>query len=1000
MAIYNGDSGPNVIDGGAGHDEIHGQGGDDQLNGHGDYDFIAGGAGSDTVNGGDGDDSVFAAEKTLDYINPMWTDNYVAPLLDIGSEVDTLQGGDGNDWLYAGYGDNVDGGANSGGDRLYISFLGAPAGVVFDFTQATQVIGGGTIQNVEHISWIQGSNFDDDIYAQSTNDNGLSEFTAIFGMGGDDHLRAGYYTGYMDGGDGNDIVDGRGSSYIRAADGGAGDDIVYISGSLGFARGGDGNDTIYSTYATWGGAGNDTIILSFTPQSGGIALGEAGDDDITAASNAITITGGTGADILRGNSGDDVLVSENFATGTYAPGFDMGLERDVLTGAGGNDTLSIGYGDDADGGTGNDSLRLSFGGRTEGVTFDTAGFVSGQPFLLGGGTIQNIETLTHLRGSNFDDHLTIATQAGSIIVEAGDGWDFIISNGSPVTVYGGAGNDTLSSGAAADYFDGGAGFDTVHFVTAAAGVTVTLAPPGLPGGGGGDTLVDVEAVLGSFFADTITGNDLANNLVGLDGDDTLAGQGGADWLDGMSGADTMRGGTGNDNYYVENAGDVVEENVGEGRDLIFTKLATYSLVALPNVEDLFAHDNNAHDFRGNSGNNGLTGGSGNDIFRLYDGGDDTVFGGIGNDVIFFIGTLTGADVVNGSDGVDTLVLQGPYGSLTLTANVTQIENVSILGGNNTNFGEPGTNRYDYVLTTHDSNFAAGVQARINGAALLEGEDFTFDGSAETNASFVVYGGKGKDTFLGGLGNDIFFFAEERFASGDTVNGGAGYDGMFLRGNHAIDFNAPGYTGLFTNIENLTLTSAADERYARGGGIEFDYSVTLSDAIVGAGQELTVSGAMLMAEEYMTLDGSQETDGRLRLFGGKGYDTLKGGGQADLIHGSLGGDILAGGGGADEFRYQDVAESTPSIIDQILDFTPGTDKVDLSRIDSNSLVAGNQAFVWIGSNAFTGSAGQLRAFISGGTWYVEGDVDGDGSADLFIALTPQGPTPLGAGDFLL
>src|SRR5688572_22030634 len=181
MAIYDGDSGPNVIDGGAGHDEIYGHGGDDQLNGHGDYDFIAGGAGSDTVNGGDGDDSLFAAEKTLDYINPIWTDNYVAPLLDTGSEVDTLQGGDGNDWLYAGYGDNVDGGANSGGDRLYISFLGAPAGVVFDFTQATQVIGGGTIQNVEHISWIQGSNFADDIYAQSTNDNGLSEFTAIFG---------------------------------------------------------------------------------------------------------------------------------------------------------------------------------------------------------------------------------------------------------------------------------------------------------------------------------------------------------------------------------------------------------------------------------------------------------------------------------------------------------------------------------------------------------------------------------------------------------------------------------------------------------------------------------------------------------------------------------------------------------------------------------------------------------------------------------------------------
>ena len=59
--------------------------------------------------------------------------------------------------------------------------------------------------------------------------------------------------------------------------------------------------------------------------------------------------------------------------------------------------------------------------------------------------------------------------------------------------------------------------------------------------------------------------------------------------------------------------------------------------------------------------------------------------------------------------------------------------------------------------------------------------------------------------------------------------------MFLRGNYTIDFNAPGYTGLFTNIENLTLTSATDERYARGGGTEFDYNLVLSDAIVGPGR---------------------------------------------------------------------------------------------------------------------------------------------------------------------
>ena len=254
------------------------------------------------------------------------------------------------------------------------------------------------------------------------------------------------------------------------------------------------------------------------------------------------------------------------------------------------------------------------------------------------------------------------------------------------------------------------------------------------------------------------------------------------------------------------------------------------------------------------------------------------------------------------------------------------------------------------ITTSDANFAAGVQARINGAALLEGEDFTFDGSAETDAKFVVYGGKGVDTLTGGLGNDIFFYAEERFATGDTVNGGAGYDGMFLRGNYTIDFNAPGYTGLFTNIENLTLTSATDERYARGGGTEFDYNLILSNAIVKPGETLTVSGALLMASETMVLDASQESDGFLRLFGGKAADTLKGGANADLIHGNLGADSLdrrrRGGHRSATIRRRN---SNLGSMDQILDFTPGTDKIDLSRIDANSLAAGDQAFSWIGSN---------------------------------------------------
>jgi Ca2+-binding RTX toxin-like protein len=170
--------------------------------------------------------------------------------------------------------------------------------------------------------------------------------------------------------------------------------------------------------------------------------------------------------------------------------------------------------------------------------------------------------------------------------------------------------------------------------------------------------------------------------------------------------------------------------------------------------------------------------------------------------------------------------------------------------------------------------------------------------------------------------------------------------------------------------------------------------------VNAGQELTVSGALLMATETMILDASQETDGRVRLFGGKAGDTLKGGAVADLFHGNLGADTLSGGGGADVFRFDSTAESNSAASDRILDFTPGSDKIDLSRIDAKTNLNGDQAFSWIGSSAFTSSAGQLRAVQSGDQWIVEGDVNGDGFADLVMALTLQGPTQLGAADFLL
>ncbi|HYI41323.1 MAG TPA: M10 family metallopeptidase C-terminal domain-containing protein [Allosphingosinicella sp.] len=832
----------------------------------------------------------------------------------------------------------------------------------------------------------------------------------IEGLGGNDALSGGLGDDRLEGGDGNDLLEGgEGADTFSLGDG---DDIAF---------GGGGNDRItvedYGNDTVHGGDGDDHIDLwRFTSNEHIVLNGDAGNDRILIRPYS------SGSTVLQvdvdAGSGDDLVTLET----RTASRITLGAGRDVLELGRAlplNGTVVV---TDFQAGEGGDMLDFDawLNGFAQTLDPNANPFLTGSMRLMQSGshvlvqiwnsgwvtavTLQNVD-MTALRAANLDNYQLLihhGTESADILEGGylgdtlyGEGGDDVLRGDAGAdALYGGGGNDMLDGGAGGDAMRGGQGNDNYVVDSVSDGV-IEAAGEGVDGvatslatyvlGANVETLTGVRA--GDQF---LIGNGLANVITGGGGDDTI---------DGAAGADTMRGGLGDDIYFVDDAGDVADELADQGFDTIYTSLAVYSLVGT-HVEEIGSASGVAHDFRGNSANNVVTGGFGSDVLRLQDGGDDVANGGAGNDTLFFIGSLTAADVVNGGDGADTLVIQGPYGSLALSASVTQIENVSILGGNNTNFGEPGTNRYDYVLTTNDANFAAGVQARINGAALLEGEDFTFDGSAETDAKYVVYGGKGKDTLTGGLGADIFFYAEERFASGDVVNGGSGYDGMFLRGNYTIDFTAPGYTGLFTSIENLTLTSATDERYARGGGTEFDYNLILSNAIVKPGEQLTLSGTLLMASETMILDGSQETDGLLRLFGGKAGDTLKGGGQADLLHGGLGADILAGNGGSDAFRFQAVEESNAASMDQILDFTPGTDKIELDRIDANTLVGGDQGFSWIGSNAFSGSAGQLRAYQQGGTWFVEGDVNGDGVADLVIALTLQGPTPLGAGDFLL
>jgi Ca2+-binding RTX toxin-like protein len=121
-----------------------------------------------------------------------------------------------------------------------------------------------------------------------------------------------------------------------------------------------------------------------------------------------------------------------------------------------------------------------------------------------------------------------------------------------------------------------------------------------------------------------------------------------------------------------------------------------------------------------------------------------------------------------------------------------------------------------------------------------------------------------------------------------------------------------------------------------------------------------------------------------LSGMDGNDSLLGLEGNDILIGGSGADSLRGGPGNDTFKYADVTDSMTGSIDRILDFATG-DTIDLTQIDANSGAADDQAFAFVGTNAFTGTAGELRYAIIGPDTYVYGDSDGDGSADLVIML---------------
>ncbi len=1015
----------------AGNDTLRGGDGNDTLDGRGGDDVLDGGAGtSDTVLY-----STAAAGVTVDLGNMTAQDTIGAGVDTItnvenvvGSSHDDHLTGDGNANMLNGL-SGADVMTGGGGDDRYVvddagdqvNELNDGGTDTVDTTLASYTLSG----NVENLV------------------GDLDTGQTLTGNGGDNGIEAGNGNDTIDGAAGDDTMTGRGGDDIYVVDS-AGDSVVENAG--------EGTDTIRTGLGDYSIAALAEVEnLTGTASTGQSLTGNSGANVITAGSGDDFLDGNGGADTLIGGDGDDayaidnagvtVTEQEDEGTDTIATtlhsfslaamdnvenlegsfstvGYDFtgnGLDN-VIRGNAGNDTI--------DGGAGADTM---FGGQGDDVyVVDNVGDVVGGEGALEGGSGEDeiqttlatysiasqhdIEDLTGL----LDTGQTLTGNDGDNAVTGGGGDDVLTGGGSTDgdVLSGNAGDDRLivSTGLNSIVF-GGADTDTLVVQAGDQTGGFTMAAPTADSVNGGleGSITEAADTLGVAFSgiekfDITTGSG-DDNIVTGSGDDVIRTGGGTDVIDGGVGADIMTGGSGDDVYFVDDAGDQVIEDAGGGTDEVRIALASYTLGA--NVEKLtYTGSSDFHatgttggeTIRAGSGNDVIDGGGGNDFFDLHDGGNDDATGGSAVDVFYYGAALDQLDRNNGGDGNDIVALQGDYsGGVTLGADaLVNIETLSLLGHSDNRFGGGGASPYSYDIVTDDGNVAAGGRLIVNGSTLEAGENFTFDGSAESDGAFFIYGGKGDDHLTGGAGVDVFFFAEDRYAVTDQVHGGAGNDIMVLRGNYDLVLDGSS----IQDVETVTLMSGADTRFF-AAGTDFNYSITTADDTVANGATMTFNGGALRATETLTFDGHLETDGNFRLFGGAGDDVITGGAGNDLIFGGLGTDTLTGGAGADTFRYQSAAESTTNGRDGIQDFGAG-DTIDLSRVDAISGTPGNDAFHFVDGGAFTGPghAGELIASNggSGNIWTVSGDVDGDGAADFQLLVVSD--HAITASDFVL
>ena len=260
---------------------------------------------------------------------------------------------------------------------------------------------------------------------------------------------------------------------------------------------------------------------------------------------------------------------------------------------------------------------------------------------------------------------TINGLDSSDVIEARAGDDTIDGGLGDDDIDAGAGDDLVFGGDGADGIDGGAGFDTVDFAGSNTGVRADLGSRlGQGGFAQGDIYVDIEALAGTAFRDTLGGDEGANlldgreggdRLEGRDGADTLLGRAGDDFLEGGAGADTLDGGEGSDtaDYFASTEAVAISlaDGTATGGDAEGDTLLSIENVIGTDFDDAITGDAATNRLEGGRGDDDLSGNAGDD-FLSGGRGADALDGGEGTDTADYTLSVEGVtvDMADGNAG--------------------------------------------------------------------------------------------------------------------------------------------------------------------------------------------------------------------------------------------------------------------------------------------------------------------------------------------------------------